>query len=77
MLDKDKLFEGIAKTLSIKTELVNQNSHIVDDLGADSLDLVELVLWLEEKYNVEVTDEESEKLNTVQDVIDFLEAKLK
>lgn len=40
MLDQNKLFEGIAKTLSIKTELVNQNSHIVDDLGADSLDLV-------------------------------------
>lgn len=77
MLDQNKLFEGIAKTLSIKTELVNQNSHIVDDLGADSLDLVSLVMWLEETYNIEVSDEESENLNTVQDVIDFLNVKLK
>ncbi|MEA1926520.1 MAG: acyl carrier protein [Patescibacteria group bacterium] len=61
----------IAKELSISQASVMPESSFVDDLGADSLDLVELVMAMEEEFGIEISDEDAEKLKTVQDVINF------
>jgi acyl carrier protein len=65
--------EIVAEQLSIDTEIVKLESKIKEDLGADSLDVVELVMALEEKFGVDIPDEQSESIITVQDAIDFIE----
>lgn len=64
----------IAEQLGVKKEEVVNNASFVDDLGADSLDTVELVMALEEEFDTEIPDEEAEKINTVQAAIDFIQA---
>jgi len=64
----------IAEQLGVKKEEVVNNASFVDDLGADSLDTVELVMALEEEFNTEIPDEEAEKITTVQAAIDFIQA---
>ena len=64
--------EVVAEQLSIKKEEVKEDSKFSDDLGADSLDVVELVMALEEKFNVEISDDDAEKLLTPKDVVDYL-----
>ncbi|MCV2500004.1 MAG: acyl carrier protein [Candidatus Lightella neohaematopini] len=64
----------IAEQLSIKKEDIINSSSFVDDLGADSLDTVELVMALEEEFNIEIPDEEAEKITTVQAAIDFIQS---
>ncbi|MCV2502081.1 MAG: acyl carrier protein [Candidatus Lightella neohaematopini] len=64
----------IAEQLSIKKEDIVNSSSFVDDLGADSLDTVELVMALEEEFNIEIPDEEAEKITTVQAAIDFIQS---
>jgi len=61
---------------SIKEDEVNDSSSFVDDLGADSLDTVELVMALEEEFECEIPDEEAEKITTVQQAIDYVKAHL-
>ena len=56
----------------LKKDKVVPNASFVDDLGADSLDLVELIMAMEEEFDVEIPDEEAEKINTVQNAIDFV-----
>lgn len=63
----------IAEQLGVKKEEVTNNSSFVDDLGADSLDTVELVMALEEAFDTEIPDEEAEKITTVQAAIDFIQ----
>ncbi|MFH1246118.1 MAG: acyl carrier protein [Candidatus Omnitrophota bacterium] len=67
----------IAEQLSVKVEEVTDNASFVDDLGADSLDTVELVMALEEKFGIEIPDEDAEKMTTVGDAIRYLEEKAK
>ncbi|MGL9769853.1 MAG: acyl carrier protein [Sodalis sp. (in: enterobacteria)] len=67
----------IAEQLGVKKEEVINNASFVDDLGADSLDTVELVMALEEEFNTEIPDEEAEKITTVQAAIDFIQASQK
>lgn len=62
----------IAEQLGVKREEVLSHASFVDDLGADSLDTVELVMALEEEFNTEIPDEEAEKITTVQAAIDFI-----
>ena len=69
--------EIIVEQLSVSPEEVVPEASFVDDLGADSLDLVELVMVLEEKFNQEIPDEAAEKIQTVQDAIDFIKEHLK
>lgn len=60
--------------LGIEPENINPQSSFVDDLGADSLDTVELVMALEEEFDTEIPDEEAEKIKTVQNVYDYINA---
>ncbi len=65
----------IVEQLSVNESEVKLESRFVDDLGADSLDVVELVMALEEKFEIEIPDEEAEKIATVKDVVDYIEKK--
>ena len=67
----------VAEQLGVKEEEVTNAASFVDDLGADSLDTVELVMALEEEFETEIPDEEAEKITTVQQAIDFINARAK
>ena len=71
----EKMKELIADQLSVDADSITENSKFKDDLGADSLDLFELVMALEDEYNIEIPAEELTELNTVGDVIDYLRDK--
>jgi acyl carrier protein len=73
---KQKLFAVIAKKLSLDTEQVNLSSRFQEDLGADSLDIVELLMALEEEFSVDISDGEAEKIQTVADALKIIESKL-
>lgn len=62
----------VADQLGVKGDEVKNTSSFVDDLGADSLDTVELVMALEEEFDTEIPDEEAEKITTVQEAIDYI-----
>ncbi len=64
----------VVEQLGVKEEEVSGESSFVDDLGADSLDTVELVMALEEEFNIEIPDEEAEKITTVQQAMDYINA---
>jgi len=66
----------VIEQLGVKEEEVSNGSSFVDDLGADSLDTVELVMALEEEFECEIPDEEAEKITTVQQAIDYVNAHL-
>ena len=66
----------IAEELEVAEEQIEMSSLIVDDLGADSLDVVELIMRLEEKFDVEIPDEEAEKIQTVGDAVNYIETRL-
>ena len=67
----------VAEQLGVKEEEVTNAASFVDDLGADSLDTVELVMALEEEFDTEIPDEDAEKITTVQQAIDFISARAK
>ena len=67
----------VAEQLGVKLEQVTNNASFVDDLGADSVDTVELVMALEEEFETEIPDEDAEKITTVQQAIDYVEARRK
>lgn len=67
----------IVEQLSVNEAEVKMESKFVDDLGADSLDVVELVMALEEKFGVEIPDEQAEKIATVGDVVSYIEQNKK
>ena len=73
----DEVKAIIAEQLGVKVEEVTDSASFVDDLGADSLDTVELVMALEEKFGVEIPDEDAEKMSTVGEAIKYLEEKKK
>ena len=74
-VSQDKIKQIIADQLGVKKEEVTENAKFVDDLGADSLDTVELVMALEEEFGLEIPDEEAEKLVTVGDALRYIEEK--
>ena len=71
----DKVNEIIAEQLGVKKEEVTDNAKFIDDLGADSLDTVELVMALEEEFGVEIPDEDAEKMVTVGEAIKYINQK--
>jgi len=71
----DKVKSIIAEQLGVKAEEVTPTASFIDDLGADSLDTVELVMALEEEFGVEIPDEDAEKITTVGDAIKYIEEK--
>ncbi|HJO36725.1 MAG: acyl carrier protein [Pseudomonadota bacterium] len=73
---EERVKKIIVEQLGVKEEEVTSEASFVDDLGADSLDTVELVMALEEEFETEIPDEEAEKLTTVGDAIDYINAHL-
>lgn len=71
----EKMQEIIAEQLNVEVGNITAESSFKEDLGADSLDLFELVMALEDEYSVEIPSEDLEKLTTVQQVMDYLKAK--
>jgi acyl carrier protein len=69
-----KVKEIVCEQLGVSEDEVSPNASFIEDLGADSLDIVELVMALEEEYDLEISDEEAEKIRTVGDVVTFIES---
>jgi len=69
---EDKVKKIIAEKLSVDINDIVPEASFVDDLGADSLDLVELIMSMEEEFDIEISDEEAEKLLTVKDVLEYI-----
>jgi len=69
----DKMIDIIEEQLSVDKDKIVPGASFVDDLGADSLDLVELIMAMEEAFEVEIPDEDAEKIVTVQDAIDYVD----
>ncbi|MDR7556408.1 MAG: acyl carrier protein [Armatimonadota bacterium] len=67
----------VAHQLGVEEETITRESSFVEDLGADSLDVVELVMALEEEFEIEIPDEQAEKIVTVGDAVKFIEAHMK
>ncbi|MFT5232118.1 MAG: acyl carrier protein [Candidatus Krumholzibacteriia bacterium] len=73
---QEQVYEIIQRKLSVNAEQITPEASFTEDLGADSLDTVELVMDLEEEFNITIPEEDQEKLRTVQDAIDYLESNL-
>lgn len=71
----EKIRATIASQLSIDEEEIKMESSFMDNLGADSLDIVELIMALEEEYEIEIPDEDVEKMATVSDVVEYIKAR--
>ena len=69
---EEKVINIIAKKLGKKANEIQKSSRLVEDLGADSLDVVELLMMLEDEYGITIPDEEAVKLNTIGDIVNFL-----
>ena len=76
MAVEEKVKKIIAEQLGVEEDEVVPEASFVEDLGADSLDTVELVMALEEEFDIEIPDEDAEKLNTVGDAVKYLEDKI-
>ena len=72
---QERVTEIICEQLGVSREEVTQEASFIEDLGADSLDIVELVMHLEEDYHIEISDEDAEMLRTVKDVITYIDSQ--
>ena len=72
---EDKVKDIIVEQLGVNPEQVTPQASFIEDLGADSLDIVELVMAFEEAFEIEIPDEDAEKIATVKDAIDYIEAR--
>jgi acyl carrier protein len=77
MSAEQKVKQIIVEQLGVDEAQVDQSASFVDDLGADSLDIVELVMAFEEAFGIDIPDEDAEKITTVKQAIDYIEAKKK
>ena len=71
----DKVKKILVDQLDVEESAITPDSSIIDDLGADSLDIVDMVMSLEEEFDVEIPDEEIESMKTVGDIVKFIESK--
>lgn len=70
----DKIREIVVEQLGVDADQVTLEANFIEDLGADSLDTVELIMAFEEEFDIEIPDTEAEKIKTVQDVVNYIEA---
>ena len=68
----EKVKDLISSSLGVSADEVESSSSFIDDLGADSLDIVDLVIAIEKEFDIEIPDEDAEKITTVQDAIDYI-----
>ena len=73
----EKLKEILVDILGVKTDDIKTESKFIDDLGADSLDLVELIMSFEDKFEIEISDEDAEKIITVKNALDYIDSYTK
>ena len=73
----EKLKEILVDVLGVKADDIKTESKFVDDLGADSLDLVELIMSFEDKFGIEISDEDAEKIITVKNALDYIDSNIK
>ncbi len=71
----DKVKSLIASQLGISADKINEDSRLVEDLGADSLDTVEMLMTLEEEFGIQIPDEEAMKLTTVKSIVEMIDSK--
>ena len=71
----EKVREIVAEQLGISEDEIKLETNFVDDLGADSLDTVELIMAFEEEFDIEIPDEDAQKIKTVKDIMDYIESK--
>ena len=71
----DKIKSRVVEQLGVDEDQVTEDASFIDDLGADSLDTVELIMAFEEEFDIEIPDEDAQKIKTVRDVIDYIESK--
>ena len=69
---KNRIVEIIANQLGVEASEISPEANVVDDLGADSLDVVELVMALEEEFDLEIPDEDAERIVSVQNIFDYM-----
>lgn len=72
----EKIKDILSKQLRIEVDTIDDNTNIMDDLGADSLDVVEVLMAIEEQFGISVPDEDVASLKTVRDIADYVEAKM-
>lgn len=72
---EERVKKIVVEQLGVKEEEATNNASFIDDLGADSLDTVELVMALEEEFETEIPDEEAEKIRTIQEAIDYINSR--
>jgi len=77
MAVEDKVREIIVEQLGVSADEVVPEASFIDDLGADSLDIVELVMAIEEEFALEIPDDDAEKIQTIQDAISYVEERVK
>lgn len=77
MVVENKIKKIIIDQLGVTEDEVKSEATFVDDLGADSLDMVEMVMAFEEEFNIEIQDEDAEKIKTVKDAVDYINKKVK
>ena len=71
----DRIKEIIVEQLGVESDVVTMEASFIDDLEADSLDIVELIMALEEEFDMEIPDEDAEKIQTVHDVINYIQGR--
>jgi acyl carrier protein len=76
MTVEEKVKNIIVEQLGVDNETVTPEASFIDDLGADSLDIVELVMTMEEEFDLEIPDEDAEKIKTVNDVVSYIKSKV-
>ncbi|MCB0264222.1 MAG: acyl carrier protein [Calditrichia bacterium] len=72
----DKVKDIIVDKLGVDADKVKEDAHFIDDLGADSLDTVELVMAFEEEFGVEIPDDDAQQITTVKKAVDYLQSKI-
>ena len=71
----ERVKKVVVEQLDVSEDEVTPQAQFIEDLGADSLDVVELIMGLEEEFDVEIPDEEAEKIHTVQDAVNYIDSK--